>query len=122
MINLKEYRIGLFCTIEYKYDIEKREVIDTLKLQYNIENPDVQRRKNLLKIMFGQSHNDDNIDYYRPECILRSRKQVKMKSKFTRITKIQKSPFYRGITLWNNLPNSKIAFMNALGKLNTMIL
>ena len=31
--------------------------------------------------------------------------KVKLKTPFTRITKIQKSPFYRGIGLWNALPH-----------------
>ena len=40
--------------------------------------------------MFGQSHIDDNIEYYRPERVLRSYAKVKLKSKVTRITKIQR--------------------------------
>ena len=74
--------------------------------------------------MFGQSLNTDNIDYYRPERILRSRNKIKMKVKFTRITKIQKSPCYRGISLWNTLPQSlqceqnKVRFKSAKNRYN----
>ena len=54
--------------------------------------------------MYKQSLDNGNIDKYRPERILRSHKKVKLKNKFSRITKIQKSPFYRGVKLWNDLP------------------
>ena len=78
--------------------------------------------------MFNESHNDDNIDYYRPERVLRSEDKVKIKSKFTRITKVQKSPFYRGVGLWNDLPmalqhkQSKPLFKKAINKLNLTLL
>ena len=65
----------------------------------------VKHMRNLLKIMFSQSRDKVNIDYYRPERILRSNQKVKLKSKFTRITKIQRSPYYRGIGLWDALPH-----------------
>ena len=42
--------------------------------------------------MFCQSHNDENVEHHRPERVLRSRDKVKIKSKFTRITKIKKVP------------------------------
>ena len=64
----------------------------------------VQTSCNELKIMFKQSLDSDNIDHYRPECILRSRDKVKLKTRFSRITKIQRSPFYRGVQAWNSLP------------------
>ena len=70
--------------------------------------------------MFGQSCKPENIDCYRPERILRSRNKVKLRSNFTRITKIQKSPFYRGVHLWDSLPQniqceqSKISFKNII--------
>ena len=35
---------------------------------------------------------------------LHSDRKVKMKSDFTRLTKIQKGRYYRGLTLWNTLP------------------
>ena len=111
-------------TIEYEYNIDKKEDIEVLKTRYNIESLYTRRKRSLLKIMFGQSRNMENIDTYRPERILRRRFKIKLKSKFTRITKIQKSPFYRGISLWDALPQniqreqSKIAFKNAINKPN----
>ena len=35
---------------------------------------------------------------------LRSQNKVKLKSDFTRLTKIQRSPYHRGISAWNLLP------------------
>ena len=90
-------------TIEYKC-VEKRENIDVLKARYAVEKLCVRRKRNLLKIMFNESHNDDNIDYYRPERVLRSEDKVKIKSKFTRITKVQKSPFYRALVCGMTYP------------------
>ena len=40
----------------------------------------------------------------RPKMELRSRNKVKFKNKFTTITKVQNSPLYRGIFLWDQLP------------------
>ena len=71
-------------TIEYKYNIDKREDIDKLKNRYNIEKLYIRRKRNLLKKMFGYSHNRENIDYYRPERILRSKHKIKLKSNFYR--------------------------------------
>ena len=85
----------LIRTIEYKGNTGKRDDIDVLRKEYNIES---------LSIMYKESLEEENIDRYRLDRILRSRKKVKIKTPFTRITKIQKSPFYRGITLWNELP------------------
>ena len=90
-------------TIEYKWNSDEREDVAILRDKYNIELLSIRRKRSLLKIMFKESLEDTNIDKYRPDRVLRSRKKVKMKTPFTRITKIQKSPFYRGITLWNEL-------------------
>ena len=57
--------------------------------------------------MFNQRNKFENIDSYRPDCVWGSRDKIKLKTNFTRITKIQKSPFYRGVNLWENLPKDK---------------
>ena len=58
---------------------------------------------NLVRIMFKQSLHENNINVYRPDCVLRSRAKVKLKSKFPGITKIQRSRFCREIELWDSL-------------------
>ena len=52
--------------------------------------------------MYTESKLERNIDMYGPQRQLRSSGNVKMK--FTRLTKIQKSPYYRGLSLWDGLP------------------
>ena len=54
--------------------------------------------------MYLESKKEVNIDMYRPQRVLRSAKSVKINHKFTRLTKIQKSPHYRGLALWDKLP------------------
>ena len=93
-------------TIEYKFNSQTRENLETLYVKYNIEKLYKRRQRNLLKIMFDQSNVEENIEYYRPDRILRSNNNVKLKSNFTRITKIQRSPYHRGIILWDKLPRS----------------
>ena len=70
--------------------------------------------------MYKESKEVTNIDVYRPERVLRSTKHVKMKHKFTRLTKIQRSPYYIRLELWDKLPqdiptmDSKMAFKTAI--------
>ena len=54
--------------------------------------------------MYTQSIKDENIVDVKKHIKLRSDVKVKFKSDFTRLTKIQKSPHYRGLGLWNILP------------------
>ena len=54
--------------------------------------------------MDGESKNAGNIDMYRPTMVLRSSTTVKRHHQFTKLSKIQKSPCYRGLALWDNLP------------------
>ena len=75
-----------------------------LKMSYSIEELQVRRQRSLLRLMYNESKIDANLAIVKVHMTLRSDKKVKLKSDFTRLTKIQKSPFYRGQTLWNNLP------------------
>ena len=38
--------------------------------------------------------------------LLNQQSKVKMISDFTKLTKIQRSPYYRGLKLWNSLPGN----------------
>ena len=70
--------------------------------------------------MYDQSQNVDNIPSCTCEIKLRSSKKVKMKSSFTKLTKVMKSPMYRGLELWHQLSDelqtepSKIKFKNEI--------
>ena len=48
--------------------------------------------------------NINKLQIQRPKIELRSKNKVKFKNKFTNITKVQNSPLYRGIFLWDQLP------------------
>ena len=71
---------------------------------YDIEDLGVRRKKHHLSVMFRQSHDTNNLDSYRPETNLRSNLKIRFKNKITKLTKVQRSPYYRGITLWDRLP------------------
>ena len=90
--------------IEYRLDKDRRMNLSTLYHRYNLESLESRRKRNILKMMYTESKNDANIDMYRPPRVLRSSKNIKMNHKFTRLTKIQKSPYYRGMALWDKLP------------------
>ena len=104
--------------IEHQLDPDKRKDLDTLYHKYKLEPLEKRRKRNLVKLIYSESKMPANIDMYRPKMVLRSSKSVKMNHKFTRMTKIQKSPYYRGLELWDKLTNeiqkikSKIEFRN----------
>ena len=78
----------------------------------------------MLNIMYEQSRDTDNVYIRNCNINLRSSNKVKMKSSFTRLTKVKKSPLYRGLDLWNMLPDelqnepSKIQFKSEIKKYN----
>ena len=90
--------------VENCLDSTKRLTLKELYHKYNIEPLCVRRKRNLLKIMYGESKNAGNIDMYRPTMVLRSSTTVKMHHQFTKLSKIQKSLYYRGLALWDKLP------------------
>ena len=59
--------------IEYCTIIENRKSIDDLCLEYNIEKLPVRRKRNLIKIMYKESKDTNNINYRRPQMELRSK-------------------------------------------------
>ena len=61
------------------------------------------RRKHHLALMYMISRINLYIDDERPEIILRNRNKIKFKTPITKLTKVLKSPFYRGARLWDML-------------------
>ena len=90
--------------VEYCLDITKCMTLKELYHKYNVEPLYHRRKRNLLKIMYVQSKSVSNMDVYRPKMVLRSANTVKLHHKFTRLTKIQRTPYYRGFALWDQLP------------------
>ena len=112
------YDRSLRC-IENRTEAGNRMSMEELYHRYKLEPLEKRRKRNLLKIMYKESKTDTNIDVYRPERVLCSTKDVKMKHKFTKLTKIQRSPYYRGLKLWDELPqdiDSNLAFKAAIKK------
>ena len=70
---------------------------------YNIETLQCRRDTQLACTMYRLSRNDVYIDHSVHRENLRSESKIKFKYPFTKIVKIRKSPFYRGVDLWNSL-------------------
>ena len=74
--------------------------------------------------MYDQSRDVSNIYSNNCNIKLHSSKKVKLKSAFTRLTKVKKSPMYRGLELWDQLPEklqkepSKLLFKREIKKYN----
>ena len=70
--------------------------------------------------MFRHSLDASNLVRVSPEIELRSNEKIKFKHKITQLTKVKKSPYYRGITLWDRLPEgvqkatTKVKFKNEI--------
>ena len=54
--------------------------------------------------MYNQSTYDMNMVRTKCDRILRSNRKVLLKYTFSNLTKLHNSPFYRGVKIWNTLP------------------
>ena len=75
----------------------------TLCTKYNICTLRHRRDMQLGSIMYRYSKNEPFIDSTVSRKNLRSENKIKFKCPFTKTSKIRKSPFYRGVDLWNSL-------------------
>ena len=92
------------CIIENCYNITDREKESVLCTRYNLDS--LQNRRDVQYLactMYRLSNKDLYVDYNEPRENLRSEGKVKFICSFTRLAKIRKSPFYRGVDLWNSL-------------------
>ena len=92
------------CRIEFSCSAENRKSYAELQLSYGIENLHKRRKWSLLGQMYGHSKKEINVVQENCDRILRSNRKVKMKYDFSNLTKLHNSPFYRGVKLWNTLP------------------
>ena len=92
--------------IEYCNNPADRLEYGDLRTKYNIEKLDVRRKRSLLRIMYNHSTKDENVDIITHNINLRSRNKVKLKNKFSSLTKLHVSPYYRGCVLWDQLPEN----------------
>ena len=77
---------------------------EELQMIYGLESLEVRRQKHHLALMYRHSKTPENLDNTRPEVTLRNNNKVKFKIKTTKLTKVQKSPYFRGVSLWDQLP------------------
>ena len=71
---------------------------------YAIESLKSWRKRHQLSLMYRLSRIDSYIDLARPKIDLRSRNKIKFSMAKTKLTKVMKSPYYRGVSLWDMLP------------------
>ena len=71
---------------------------------YDIEDLSKRRKEHLLMLMYEHQYNTDFLEENRPDMALRSHNVAKFKIKTTKIHRLDESPFYRGIYLWDGLP------------------
>ena len=95
---------------------------EELLVHYNIEDLVLRRKRHHLSVMFRQSHDYQNLDTHTPDTDLRSNRKIRFRHKVTQLTKVQKSPYYRGISLWDRLPatvqraTTKVKFKRELSR------
>ena len=84
---------------------ERKRSLADLYTRYNLTSLYQRRVEHLLfhKYKVGKLKME-YLDLQRPKIELCSRNKAKFKNKFTNITKVQNSPFYRGIFQWDQLP------------------
>ena len=93
-----------------------------LQTLYGLEELGERRKKHHLALMYRHSKTPSNLDQKRPALVLRNNNKVKFKTKTTLLTKVQKSPYHRGVSLWDHLPEdvqratTKVKFKNFLKK------
>ena len=108
--------------IEYQSNVNRLSM-SNLKSKFKIENLETRRNRSLLRLMFTQSKKAENIKEVKEHMVLRNSTKVKLVSDFTRLTKVQHSPYYRGLKLCDKLPErvqkepSKLKFKREIVKL-----
>ena len=90
--------------IEYCKTPENRKEYSELENEYKIESLTKRRTRKLLRQMYHQSKDDINKVVVSNSRILRSNKKLLLAYKFSNLSKLHNSPFYRGVKIWNNLP------------------
>ena len=75
-------------------------------LEYDVQKLYIRRKQHFLMNMFAQRTNLEYVDTKRSEMLLRNHNGTKFKIKATQNQKVYKSPDYRGVQLWEQLPNA----------------
>ena len=90
-------------TVNYGQAV-RRTYTETMR-EYDIQPLRGRRKEHLIMIMFAQKNNKEYVDMARPDRLLRNHDGTQFKIQVTRNQKVYKSPYYRGVQLWERLPN-----------------
>ena len=96
---------------------------EELQTVYGIEDLEVRRIKHHLALMYRHPKTPAYLHLVRPEVLLRNNNKLTFQIKTTRLTKVQRSPYFRGVTLWDRLPENvqqattKVKFKTLLNKI-----
>ena len=94
---------------------------EELQAVYGLEDLKARRGKHHLALMYRHSKTPTNLLIARPEVFLRNNNKIKFKIKTTKL--VQKSPYFRGVTLWDQLPEDiqratiKVKFKTLLNRI-----
>ena len=77
-----------------------------LENTYRLLSPKLRRTEHHCATMYRLSRIHGNLDVHRPKINLRSRKKVKFRNFKTNLKGIDKSPMFRGIKLWDQIPQT----------------
>ena len=97
-----------------------------LKSHYGLITPLTRRMEHHGAIMYRQSKVHNTLDTYRLPITLRSHKKIKFRHEKRNLKGIERSPMYRGIKLWNTIPQAlqrattKVKFKTGLRQHLTM--
>ena len=72
-------------------------------MKLNLEMLKDRRKRFMLKLMYKLSCDNENVNKYRPERVLRTAPKVKMKMDFTNKERVRRSPYYLANQLWDKL-------------------
>ena len=70
---------------------------------YSLKPLEIRRKEHHLALMYRLRDIPFYVDEVRPAVVLRNRNKIKFKTPSTKLTKVLKSPFYRGCHLWDML-------------------
>ena len=68
--------------------------------EYDVQHLLIRRKEHMLMNMFTNKNNQEYVDMNRPDRLLRNHDGTKFKIRATRNQKVFKSPYYRGVQLW----------------------
>ena len=89
--------------IEKKVGYISTEEMEAIHKKLNLKPLNIRRKRFMLKMVYKLSQEEENVNMYRPEIVLRTGPKVKMKVEFTDKQRVQSSPYHMCVKLWDKL-------------------